>query len=713
MDVREHPLHQLRSRLTRDLQNYHRENKMPSFPLAPKRPHVITQHGETRVDDYFWLRQRDDPEVLKYLTAQMDYLEEVMGHTKPLQERLFNEMKQRIQETDSTVPEKRGAYWYYSRTEAGKQYPIFCRRQESMNHPEEILLDQNHLAEGKTFCSVSGFAVSPDETKLAYAVDYDGDEVYTIHIKDLKTGSHYPETVSGTMGSVYAQTGLEWANDNQTIFYVKVDDTKRPHQLWRHVIGTDVAGDILAYEELDVHFFVFFYKSRDDKYIMLYLQSTLTTEMRFLPADQPDGELKILAPRTHGIEYHATHHDGTFFIATNEGAKNFKLMKASISNLEKSNWQEVVPHREDVLLDGLDSFANHIVVYERRGGLKQIRVSACDGVSDVHYVTFPEPAYNFELEDNSVYEATALRIKYSSLITPHIIADIHLDTGAWDVKKVESIKGFDKNDYATERVSVTAPDGVQVPMTLAYKKSLKTETGNPAVLFGYGAYGSTYDPEFYSHRLSLLDRGFVLAIGHIRGGAELGRAWYEDGKVLKKKNTFTDFIACAEHLIHKGYTTTDKLAIYGVSAGGLLVTSTMVMRPDLFKAVIAKVPFVDVVNSLSDPSIPLTTHEYDEWGNPVDNEEHYLYMKSYSPYDNLTNTAYPNLLLTGGLNDPRVAYWEPAKFAAKMNERKTDNNLLLLKTNFHAGHAGASGRYDFLKEVALEYAFLIERLIGI
>jgi oligopeptidase B len=505
---------------------------------------------------------------------------------------------------------------------------------------------------------------------------------------------------------------LAWANDSQTIFYVKVDDTKRPHQLWRHKIGTDIAQDVLIYNEDDVHFFVYFYKSRDDKYIVLYLQSTLTTEMRFLVADEPAGELTVIAPRAQGIEYFAAHHNGTFFIATNEDAKNFKLMKASASNLDKSTWQEVIPQRDDVMIDGLDSFANHLVVHERKGGLKQIRISAGDGMRAVHYVDFPDPAYSFELEDNSNYDASALRIKYSSLITPPTVVDIDLNTGGWDVKKVDVINGFDKSEYAIQRISVMAHDGVQVPMTLAYKKSLKTETGNPAVLFGYGAYGATYDPEFYSHRLSLLDRGFVLAIGHIRGGSEMGRAWYEDGKVLTKKNTFTDFIACAEYLIENNYTTKDKLAIYGVSAGGLLVTASMVMRPDLFKAVIAKVPFVDVISSISDPTIPLTTHEYDEWGNPVDNEEHYKYMMSYSPYDNIKNAEYPNILLTGGLNDPRVGYWEPAKFAAKMNERRTDDNLLLLKTNFHAGHAGASGRYDFLYDVAFEYVFLIDRLQG-
>ena len=685
---------------------------MPSFPIAPKRPYSITLHGETRVDDYFWLRNREDPEVMKYLTAQMDYLEEVMGRVKSLQESLFSEMTARIQETDSTVPERRGEYWYYIRTEAGKQYPIFCRRKASPDQPEEILLDQNSLAEGKIFCSVSGFSVSPDGNKLAYSVDLDGAEVYTLYIKDLVGGSHYPESIPNTFGSVYVHTGVEWANDSETIFYLTLDDAKRPHEFYRHRIGTKPSQDVLIFHEEDDHFNLYFHKSRDDKYIITGHHSTLTTEMRFLDADQPDGELRVLAPRVPGVEYFAAHHAGTFFIATNEGAKNFKLMKASVSQLDREAWQEVIPPRPDVMIEWIDSFRNHLVVYERKDGLKQIRVSAADGISDVRYVQFPEPAYYFELEENSNYETTLLRFRYSSIITPYTVVDYHMDSGEWEIKKVDAVQGFQKEEYVIERIFATALDGTQVPMSVAYKKSIQFDGNNPALLHGYGAYGANLDAEFIPHRLSLLDRGFVFAVGHIRGGSDLGREWYENGKVLKKKNSFTDFIACAEHLIQNGYTAKDRLAIYGVSAGGLLVTASTVMRPDLFKAVIAKVPFVDVINSISDPTIPLTTLEYDEWGNPVDYKEHYDYMLSYSPYDNLKTTAYPNILLTGGLNDPRVPYWEPAKFAAKLRELKTDDNLLLLKTNFHAGHAGSSGRYDFLKEIAFEYTFLIDRLMG-
>lgn len=685
---------------------------MPSFPIAPKRPYTIIQHGEMRVDDYFWLRNREDPEVMKYLTAQMDYLDEVMGHTKSLHEHLFSEMKNQIQETDSTIPEKRGGYLYYQRTETGKQYPIFCRRKAVMESPEEILLDQNSLADGKIFCSVSGFSVSPDGNKLAYAVDYDGDEVYTIHIKDLVSNSHYPEKIPNTMGSVYVHIGLEWAGDSETIFYLTLDDAKRPFKFFRHQIGADPAQDQLIFHEEDDHYYLYFQKSRDDVYIFVHHHSTLTTEMRFMPVDQPDSELKVIAPRAQGIEYFVAHHHGTFFIATNENAKNFKLMKTTVDDLDKSQWQEVIPHREDVLLDGIDTFEDYLVLQERKEGLKQIRISAVDGISDVKYVTFPEPAYNFEFEENAIFETNLLRFKYSSLITPHTVVDLHMDTGAWEIKKVVVINNFNKMDFVIDRIFATASDGTQIPMSIAYKKSLKLDGSNPTLLHGYGAYGANIDAEFLAHRLTLLDRGFVFAIGNIRGGSEMGRAWYDDGKVLTKRNSFTDFIACAEHLIQQGFTSKEKLAIYGVSAGGLLVTACLVMRPDLFKAVIAKVPFVDVINSLSDPTIPLTTHEYNEWGNPVDNQEHYEYMLSYSPYDNIKAAAYPNLLLTGGWNDPRVPYWEPAKFAAKLRELKTDDNLLLLKTNFHAGHAGSSGRYDYLNEIAFEYVFLVDRLIA-
>ena len=685
---------------------------MSSFPIAPKRPYEITQHGETRLDNYFWLRYREDPEVLKYLTAQNDYLDEVMGHTRQLQETLFSEMKGRIKETDLTVPEKRGKYLYYTRTESGKQYPIFCRRKDSPEGQEEILLDQNELAEGKTFCSVSAFSVSPDGNKLAYGLDVDGNEVYKIYIKNLVDGTYYSEIIENTFGSVYIRTGIEWANDSENLFYVTLDSAQRPYMLYRHQIGTFPVKDKLIFHEVDNSYYLYFHKSRDDSYILTAHHSTLTTETRFLSADDPNSELSVIAPRKDGIEYFAAHHEGYFFIATNEDAQNFKLMKASISNLARDQWQETAPHRADVMIEWIDTFKDYLVLYERRDGLKQIRISAADGVSNIHYVNFPEEDYYFEIEPNPEYETNILRFKYSSLITPFSIVDYHMDTREWELKKEEEIpSGYDKSQYIARRIYATAMDGKLIPISIAYRKDIHMDGSNPTLLHGYGAYGAVLDAEFTPNRLSLLERGFIYAIAHIRGGSDLGRAWYDDGKVLQKKNSFTDFIACAEHLIKEGYTSKDKLAIYGVSAGGLLVNASMVMRPDLFKAVIGRVPFVDVINSISDPSIPLTTLEYDEWGNTA-NKDHYDYMMSYSPYDNIRATEYPNILLIGGLNDPRVAYWEPAKFAAKLLELKTDNNLLLLKTNMHAGHAGASGRYDFLKDVAFEYAFLIDRLMN-
>ncbi len=682
---------------------------MKPYPIAPKHPHTVTQHGETRTDDYFWLRQRENPEVLEHLQAEMDYLEEATQHTKPLQEALFSEMKGRIQETDSTVPEERGGYLYYERTEAGKQYPIFCRRRDWAGSPEEILLDQNTLAEGKSFCSVSAFAVSPDGTKLAYSLDVNGDEVYTIFIRDILNNKLFPETMPNVLGSVYFHTGVEWANDNETIFYATLDDAKRPFKLYRHKIGTDPSQDGLIFHEQDESFFLFFRKTRDNLYIITDHSSTTTSEARYLPADQPDAELKIISPRRQGIEYSANHHKGWFLIVTNENAKNFKLVRAHVDTPGHEHWQEVIPHRTDVMLSGVDPFEKFLVVYERKDSMPQVRISDADGVGNVRYVDFPEPAYHFEPEPNPNFKSDKLRIKYSSLTTPHSMIDIHMDSGEWELKKEDKVNGYDKSHYVCEQIHATASDGRRIPISISYKKGIKLDGSNPALLHGYGAYGAILDAEFTPNRISLLDRGFVYAIAHIRGSSALGREWYEDGKVLKKKNSFTDFITCAEYLIREGFTSTEKLAIMGVSAGGLLVGACTTMRPDLFKAVIAKVPFVDVINTMSDASIPLTTHEYDEWGNPAIKEQ-FDYMMSYSPYDNIKATEYPNLLLTAGFNDPRVPYWEPAKFAAKLRELKMDENLLILKTNFHAGHAGSSGRYDFLKEVAFEYAFLIDRL---
>ena len=685
-------------------------NMQKNFPIASKRPHTLTQHGVTRVDDYYWMRDKDDPETLKYLHAESDYLEEVMQHTKPLQEKLFSEMKGRIQETDSTVPEKRGDFFYYERFEAGKQYPIFCRKKGSLDAPEEILLDQNELAEGKSFCSISGINTSPDGTKLAYLVDFGGREIYEIYIKDLATGSYLPEVIGNVSGSAYERFGVDWTNDSQTIFYITLDDTQRSYKLFRHTLGTDPKEDVLIYHEEDEAYYLFCAKTRDDVFITTYHYSTNTREVRFMDANDPASELRILQPRIQGLDYMAAHHKGMFFIIHNDNAKNFKVSVAPVATPGKQHWQDLIPHREDVLVDFVDTFDDHIVIHERKGGLKQFRISSPDGVSNIHYVPFPEPTYSVFLDGNSEFETESLRLKYSSLITPNSVIDVHLNTGEWEVKKEDVVHGYDKSNYVMERIHATAADGTKVPISIAYRKDMQKKDGtNPALMYGYGSYGAIIDPYFDSNRFSLLDRGFVYAIGHIRGGYDMGRDWYEQGKMEYKRNTFTDFIACAEYLIQEGYAAKDKFAVQGGSAGGLLVGACMTMRPELFKAVIAKVPFMDVVTTMSDPSIPLTTQEYSQWGNPED-KELFEYMLSYSPYDNLRATAYPNLLITTGLNDPRVAFWEPAKFTAKLRELKTDDNLLVFYVNYDSGHAGASGRYDFLKEVAQDFAFLIDKL---
>ncbi len=682
---------------------------MLSYPTAPKRPYEITQHGQTRIDNYYWMRDRTDPEVLKYLHAENDYLEEIMGHTKSLQETLYAEMKARLKETDSTVPEKRGEYFYYSRNEEGRQYPIYCRKKGSLDSPEEILLNQNILAEGKSFCSVGALTVSPDGNKLAYSLDVEGGEVYTIYVKDLGTGALFPEAIPNTFSSVYFHTGVEWGNDSQTLFYLTMDESERPDKIFRHRIGDDPQTDGLIFHEEDESYFLFIHKTRDSKYIITNHHATRATEMRFLSADDPGGELKILSPRRDGVEYFAAHHEGCFYVVTNDKAENFKLMKANINALEVENWEEMIPHRDDVLIDYVDTFKEHLIVYERRNGLRQIRISPFAAMSNVRYIEFPEPAYSVDPESNPEFDTNILRFTYSSPITPHSVIDYHMDTGQWELIKQDIPSLYDRTQYMTERIHAMAMDGKQIPMTIVYKKDLKKDGNNPTLLYGYGSYGSVIDADFNSERLSLLDRGFVFAVGHIRGGSDLGRAWYESGRMLNKKNSFTDFIACAEHLIQEGFTSNKKLAILGGSAGGLLVSACLTMRPDLFQAVINKVAFVDVVTTMSDPTIPLTSLEWDEWGNPQV-REHFEYMLSYSPYDNVRPTAYPHMLITTGLNDPRVAYWEPAKFAAKLREMKTDNNLLLLHTNYEAGHAGASGRDDHLKEVAIDIAFLIDRL---
>ena len=681
-----------------------------NFPIAPRQPKEITQHGQTRVDNYFWMRYREDPEVLKYLHAEQDYLEEIMQHTQSLQEQLFQEMKARIKEDDSSAPEKNGDFVYYTRFDAGKQYPYYCRKKTSSEAPEKILLDQNALAGDSNFCRIGAFAVSPQADMLAYSVDPDGTEICTIFIKDLATGELLPEQVHNTYGNVYGQTGIEWACDGKSFFYVTRDAALRPYRLYRHILGTDPSRDALLLEEKDEAYFLILGQSRSKAYIWVFLHSTTTDEWMYLPNDGSTYEFKSFQPRIKGIEYQVEHAGDHFFIITNEEALNFKLMRTPIDATTKENWQEVIPHRLDTLVTGMDAFEDFLVLYERNGGFQQIRISRTDGLTNAWNIPFPEPVYNFISMRNPEFKTDIFRFTYTSLVTPNSVIDYNIKEKTWTVVKQDEIpSGYDASQYVSERAYATEPDGTKIPMSLVYKKGLAKDGNNPALLYGYGSYGFSIDPSFNANRISLLDRGFVFAIGHIRGGSEMGRAWYENGKMLNKRNTFTDFIACAEHLIAEKYTHRDKLAIMGGSAGGLLTGACVTMRPDLFGAVIADVPFVDVINTMSDPSIPLTTLEYDQWGNP-DDREYFEYMMTYSPYDNIRATDYPHILITTGLNDPRVAYWEPAKFTARLRELKTDDNTILLKTNFEAGHAGASGRYDYLKEVALHFAFLIDKI---
>jgi oligopeptidase B len=672
-------------------------------PVAVIESRVSTAHGEHRVDDYFWLRDRSDPRVIAYLEAENSYTTTVMRHTEGLQERLYQEMRTRIKEADLSVPEQLDEYHYYSRTEAGRQYPILCRKRGNLEAGEEILLDQNLLAGAHTYFRVGVSAVSPDHKFLAYSVDTSGAEEFTLHIKDLSTGELLGQTISST------SLGVAWANDSRTLFYTVQDRARRPCRLYRHVVGSSPTTDELVYFEADESFFLDVNRTRSRRYLLLDITSHSTSEVRFLDADQPDGDFRVVQPREPGIEYSVAHHGTRFFITTNDGATNFRLVEAPVERPGRSNWSPVLPYRPGVKLDGADAFSSFLALYEREAGLRQIRILNLASGED-HLVTFPEPAYTVRSHRNPEFNTPLLRFTYTSLVTPSSVVDYDMATRRWTVRKqTEVLGGYDKSRYRSERVFATAPDGERVPISLVYQAPLHLDGTRPLLLNGYGAYGLSYDPAFSSNTLSLLDRGFVVGIAHVRGGEEMGRKWYEDGKLLNKHNTFNDFIACAEHLVAQGYTACDRMVINGGSAGGLLMGAVTNMRPDLFRVVVAEVPFVDVVNTMLDATLPLTVIEYDEWGNPNDPAA-YAYIRSYSPYDNVERKEYPHILVTAGLNDPRVAYWEPAKWTARLRALKPDDNRLLLRTNMGAGHGGASGRFDFLREIAFKYAFMLDAL---
>ncbi|MEB3231978.1 MAG: S9 family peptidase [Leptolyngbyaceae bacterium] len=684
-------------------------------PVAAQRSKVLDMHGDRRLDPYYWLRDRSNPDVIDYLEAENAYTQAQLRHTEPLQTQLYEEMLGRIQETDLSVPYRHGDYFYYSRTESGKAYGILCRKYETLDADEEILLDQNQLAEGNAFFSLGDTAISPNHQYLAYTTDTNGSESYTLQIKDLTTGNLFPETV-------HEVSEVVWANDNQTLFYVRIDSAHRPYQLWRHTLGTAPATDVLLYEERDEGFYLGIGRTRSNAYILLSADSKITSEVRFLDANQPMASFQLIHPRETGLEYWVDHHPGDgvdpatnqFYIVTNDGAINFKLMVAPAATPQKAHWQTVLPHRPDVLLEDIDVFADHLVRYERQMGLPTIWVqslpTATEPTPNARRISFPEPTYAVHAGTMAEFQSHILRFSYTSMVTPSSVFDYDMVSHERQLKKETPVLGgYDRSQYVSEWLMAPASDGTAVPISLVYKKGTQRDGTNPLFLTGYGSYGYAYPVTFSSQRLSLLDRGVVCAIAHVRGGGEMGRPWYEDGKFLHKKNTFTDFIACAEYLMAEQWTCREKLVISGGSAGGLLIGAVLNMRPDLFKGAIAAVPFVDVVTTILDPSLPLSVLEWEEWGNPND-PEFYDYMKSYSPYDNVKAQDYPHLLITAGLNDPRVSYWEPAKWTAKLRSMKTDNNRLMLKTNMDAGHGGASGRYGRLKEKALDYAFVLDCL---
>jgi oligopeptidase B len=673
-------------------------------PVAEIIPKELTIHGDTRVDNYYWLNQRENPKVIEYLEAENAYKDAVMKHTEPLQEKLFNEIIGRIKKTDISVPYKDNGYYYYSRYEEGGEYPIYCRKKGSLEAEEEILLNVNEMAKGYDYYSVAGHSVSTNNKLIAFGVDTVSRRKYTIYFKDLTTGELLPDKIPVTSGRA------TWANDNKTVFYAAKDETTlRSYKIMRHVLDTDVSQDSEVYEEKDVTFSTYVGKTKSKKYIIIASSHTLSDEYRFVDADQPMGQFKVIQSRERGLEYSVDHYKDKFYIRTNYEAKNFRLMETPISKTTKENWKVVIPHREDVLLGGFEIFKDFLVVSERIKGLPNIRIIKWEDKSE-HYLDFGEETYSAGISMNPEFDTDLLRYNYTSFTTPSSVFDYNMNTREKTLlKQQEVLGGFDSSNYHAERHYATARDGTKVPISLVYRKGLEKNGDNPLLLYGYGSYGSTMSASFRSDRLSLLDRGFVFAMAHIRGGSEMGRYWYEEGKLLNKKNTFTDFIDCAEYLIAEKFTNPDKLFAMGGSAGGLLMGAVVNMRPDLFKGVIAAVPWVDVITTMLDESIPLTTSEFDEWGNPK-NEEYYWYMLSYSPYDNVEAKDYPAMLVTTGMQDSQVQYFEPAKWVAKLRAVKTDDNILLLHTNMGAGHGGVSGRFRRYKETALEYAFMLDML---
>ena len=685
-------------------EEHSKKNMDIKAPKAEKIEKHLEKHGDVRIDNYYWLNQRENEEVIDYLERENDYYEKKTAHTNDFQKDLFEEMKSRIKEDDESVPYKYNGYYYITKFETGKDYPIYTRKKDSLGAAEELLFNVNEMAEGHSYYSLSGLNVSPDNTKVSFGVDTLSRRNYTIYIKDLLTGELLDENIPLTTG------GATWANDNETLFYTKKEEkTLRSNKIFRHRLGSSSEKDELIFTEDDDTFGTFVYKTKSDKFIVIGSYSTLTSAYRILNADTPFDEFKVFQPRVRGLEYTISHYDDSFYVLTNKDeATNFKLMKSPDTQTTMDNWVDMIPHREEVLLEDIEIFKDYYVISERKNGLTQIKIVAWDGTNE-YYLPFENETYTAYSSVNPEFDYKVLRYVYNSLTTPSSIIDYNMETKEQTILKEAVVLGgdFDKNNYDSKRVWATAEDGTKIPVSMVYRKGMKMNGKNPLLLYAYGSYGSTVDPYFSTVRLSLLDRGFIFAIAHVRGSEYLGRNWYEDGKLFNKKNTFTDFVDVSKYLIEEKYTSSNHLYANGGSAGGLLMGAITNMAPELYNGVIAAVPFVDVTTTMLDDTIPLTTGEYDEWGNPNE-KEYYEYMTSYSPYDQVKAKAYPNLLVTTGLHDSQVQYWEPAKWVAKLRDMKTDDNLLLFHINMEAGHGGASGRFNALKKYARSYAFLLD-----
>ena len=676
------------------------DHKNVQAPIAPKKDTTLSKHGDDRQDPYYWLNERGEDDVIKYLEEENAYRENVMGHLKEFQDDLYEEMKGRIKEDDASVPYFNNGYYYLSRYETGKEYPIYARKKDNLDAEEEIMIDVNELAEPYPFYAAGGLSVSPNNQILAFGQDTLSRRIYTIRFKNLSTGDFLEDEIPNTTGRAI------WGNDNKTLFYSIKDETLRSYKIFRHTLGTPAKEDVEIYHEKDPTFSCYVSKSKSKAFITIGSYQTLSSEYRVLDANDPMGDFSVIQPRQRDLEYHISHFGEYWYIRTNKDAKNFKLVRTPLGKTSMENWEDYIPHREDVLLEGTEIFKDYLVLDERFQGITRVRVKPWEG--EAHIIDFDEDAYMAYSSVNPEFDTDILRLSYTSLTTPRSVIDYNMATRSSEVKKEQEVVGdFDKSNYKSERVMVQSRDDIDVPVSIVYHKDFKKDGTSPVLLYGYGSYGNSMDPYFSSIRLSLLDRGFAFAIAHIRGGQEMGRQWYEDGKLLKKKNTFNDFVDCGQFLIDNQYAAPNQLFAMGGSAGGLLMGAIINQRPDMWGGIVAAVPFVDVITTMLDESIPLTTGEYDEWGNPND-ETYYNYIKSYSPYDNVEAKDYPPMLVTTGYHDSQVQYWEPAKWVAKLRDMKTDDNPLLMYCNMETGHGGASGRFEQIREIAMEYAFLID-----